>query len=185
MPSGREEEELLRVGLQYYLAARSAALAGSMPVTGNLYHHAVEMLLKAGLSRKYSLHDLHNMFWHDLPKIWHTFKNDFPVSSLEQFDTTITTLDKWEDIRYPEKLLKQGARMSFDWGDAPPPPQSPQPGQSPPPYKVNGTEIDNLVITIFEVLPRDPSLFTNDSPHLRQILIPHHPGPEKFYIVFT
>jgi hypothetical protein len=37
-----------------------------MPVCGNLYHHALEMFLKAGLSRKYSLAELKSKFVHKL-----------------------------------------------------------------------------------------------------------------------
>jgi hypothetical protein len=37
---------------QYYVTARFAMHAQCMPVCGNLFHHAVEMMLKAGLARK-------------------------------------------------------------------------------------------------------------------------------------
>jgi len=37
---------------QYYAAARFAVHAGCIPVCGNLFHHAVEMLLKGGLAKK-------------------------------------------------------------------------------------------------------------------------------------
>jgi len=61
------DAEFMRLGVQYYVAARSAALVGAtlMPVCGNLYHHALEMFLKAGLSRKYSLAEL-KRFGHKL-----------------------------------------------------------------------------------------------------------------------
>src|SRR5258708_5472564 len=58
MPISNEDAEFLTLGIQYYTAGRSAAWAGLMPVCGNLCHHAVEMLLKAGLSRKHSLAEL-------------------------------------------------------------------------------------------------------------------------------
>ncbi len=38
--------QYLDVALQYHLAGRSAVFARSIPVAGNLFHHAVEMLLK-------------------------------------------------------------------------------------------------------------------------------------------
>jgi hypothetical protein len=65
----------------------SAVLVGLMPVCGNLYHHAVELFLKAGLSRKYSMRDLANRhkFGHCLPKIWEAFKADFASPALRQF----------------------------------------------------------------------------------------------------
>src|SRR5262245_44956139 len=40
---------LMGNGSQYYTMARFAAHAQRMPVGGNLFHHAIEMLLKGGL----------------------------------------------------------------------------------------------------------------------------------------
>jgi hypothetical protein len=65
MPT-RVDEEFMKLGVQYYVAARSAAWAGLLPVCGNLYHHTLEMFLKAGLSRKYSLRELQKKFGHRL-----------------------------------------------------------------------------------------------------------------------
>ena len=58
MVSGREDEEFMKLGVQYYVAARSAVMAKLLPVCGNLYHHSLEMFLKAGLSRHITLDDL-------------------------------------------------------------------------------------------------------------------------------
>jgi hypothetical protein len=83
------EDWFFDLAMQYYIAARvSAVLVGLMPVCGNLYHHAVELFLKAGLSRKYSMRDLANRhkFGHCLPKIWAAFKADFASPALRQFD---------------------------------------------------------------------------------------------------
>src|SRR5216683_7273147 len=88
------------LGMQYYIAARlSAVLVGLMPVCGNLYHHAVEMFLKAGLSRNNSQRDLanRNKFGHCLPKLWETFNADFASPALRPFDTMINTLQKWDE----------------------------------------------------------------------------------------
>ncbi len=40
-----------RLGIDYYVAGRFAALSGIFPVAGNQLHHAVEMLLKGALIR--------------------------------------------------------------------------------------------------------------------------------------
>jgi hypothetical protein len=90
----------MQTGSQYYTMARFAMHAQSMPVCGNLFHHAVEMLLKGGLARKRSLSDLRDM-GHKLKKLWSAFKTDFPDTSLKRHDKTISSLDKFEDIRYP------------------------------------------------------------------------------------
>ena len=47
----RYEIEFLNLGIQYYIAARCAAHARLMPACGNLFHHSIEMLLKAYLLR--------------------------------------------------------------------------------------------------------------------------------------
>src|SRR5689334_128947 len=66
------DEEFMKLGVQYYVAARSAVMAQLLPVCGNLYHHSLEMFLKAGLSRHITLDDLKNQrkFGHDLRKLW-------------------------------------------------------------------------------------------------------------------
>jgi hypothetical protein len=110
------EEAFVGLGLQYYVAARSAAWAGLVPVCGNLYHHALELLLKAGLSQNHSLKELGKKpFSHDLSNLWNTFKAEFPSTELPQFDPTIADIDDFEDIRYPDKVLKNGATMRVEF----------------------------------------------------------------------
>jgi hypothetical protein len=46
---GRLSQELIERGLQYYVNGRYATIAGFL-VAGNLFHHAIEMLLKGGLA---------------------------------------------------------------------------------------------------------------------------------------
>jgi len=48
------KDQYLTIAIQYYVAGRSASLANFMPVAGNLFHHAVEMLLKCFLLDSYS-----------------------------------------------------------------------------------------------------------------------------------
>ena len=69
MSSGREGDEFFRLGVHYYVAARSAVMAQLLPTCGNLYHHALEMFLKAGLSRRYAPKNL-KKFGHNLQKMW-------------------------------------------------------------------------------------------------------------------
>jgi hypothetical protein len=177
------EDRFFDLGMQYYIAARlSAVLVGLMPVCGNLYHHAVEMFLKAGLSRKYSMRDLanRNKFGHCLPKIWEAFTADFASPALRQFDTVITNLQKWDEIRYPDKVLREGAAMSVEWVEK----TSHTSPSSPPRYEVNGTAIDNFVKTIFEVLQKLPGRYTsrvNSNPDLRELLTRYHTEAEQIW----
>jgi hypothetical protein len=147
------EDLFFDLGMQYYMAARSAAvLTKLMPVCGNLYHHAVEMFLKAGLCRKYSLDEVYK-FQHNLPKLWDAFKADFTSSALLQFDSVIPTLQKWHEIRYPDKLLQEGAHMEVVWVEIEDTSHI-TPLSSLSRYEVNGPAMDNFVITILGVLQK-------------------------------
>jgi hypothetical protein len=181
MVAAAAEDRFFDLGMQYYIAARlSVVLAGLVPVCGNLYHHAVEMFLKAGLSRKYSLDDLQKNFRHSLPKLWEAFKADFASSALPQYDAVMTTLQKWDEIRYPNKVLQKGAQMVVVWVEN----TSHSMPSSPPRYEVNGAVIDNLVSTIFEVLQKLPGLYksrVNANSHLRELLTRYYTGAEKIW----
>jgi hypothetical protein len=171
MPAGREDEEFMRLGVQYYIAARSSAWAGLMPVCGNLYHHTLEMFLKAGLSRKHSSPALKKIFGHRLIDIWNTFKTDFPSTTLMQFDSTIVDIEEFENVRYPDNVLKHGARMVIDYrGSAPA--QISQPSVPPEPsYKLYFDDIDRLIGEIFRVSSRNPLFFTSGlKPEVQEML---------------
>ncbi|HEV3260883.1 MAG TPA: hypothetical protein VG013_28785, partial [Gemmataceae bacterium] len=62
-------EFFFKIALEYYVNGRAACLSGCLFTTGNLFHHAVEMILKGELSRTVHLEDLTNpkKFGHRLP----------------------------------------------------------------------------------------------------------------------
>jgi hypothetical protein len=92
------------IAIQYYLAGRSATFASSMPVAGNLFHHAVEMLLKFLLIKSsYSANQLKNKFGHGLNKLWIAVKSILKDPALDKFDELIFGLNEFEDLRYPGK----------------------------------------------------------------------------------
>jgi hypothetical protein len=84
----------------------------SVPVCGTLFHHAVEMALKSGLAKKRPLAELEEMR-HDLKKLWKAFKADFPNPELDQHNRTVSTLNKFEEIRYPG--FKHSIGMTASW----------------------------------------------------------------------
>ena len=45
-PNPLANERFYRTALEYYVAARASLFCGCASVPGNLFHHAVEMLLK-------------------------------------------------------------------------------------------------------------------------------------------
>src|SRR5437763_7503350 len=88
------------LGLQYYIAGRFAALNGLVPVAGNLFHHAIEMVLKAGLLTILTEDQLKCQFGHNLTKLWDSFKDLTQSQALSAFGDVIQELDRWEDLRY-------------------------------------------------------------------------------------
>jgi hypothetical protein len=177
MSASREDKEFMRLGVQYYVASRSAPWAGLLPVCGNLYHHTLEMFLKAGLSRKRSLLELKKQFSHRLIDIWNAFKADFPSTTLLQFDTTIADIEEFEDVRYPNNVLKNGAQMLVDWKSTPVQIVGPS---APPMYRLNVNDIDRLIGEIFGVSSRNSLFFTSSlKPDARAMLARDNPVADQ------
>ncbi len=151
-----EEELFLSIGIEYYIAARSAAREGLISMVGILFHHAIEMCLKARLSHQYGLKKLSQKpFGHDLDALWHKFKAQFPQANLNRFDHTIQAVDAFWKIRYPDKIVAEGAQIFLDL--------HPYPGAnrpaSPPCYEIVVTDIDHLILEVFEICSRNFSAF--------------------------
>lgn len=102
------------LALQYYILARQGIFCHSVPVAGNLAHHAIEMLLHAGLSRKHTFSELKDKYRrHNLVPLWNEFKQLFPDANLEKYNKVITRYNKWEEVRYPAER-KANMVMFFD-----------------------------------------------------------------------
>ena len=165
MSRGREDIEFMQRGVQYYVAARYSAWSG-LWVCGNLYHHALEMFLKSGLSQKRSLPEL-KKFQHKLVNIWNAFKADFPAA-LSQFDETITELADFEEIRYPDEVLKNGAQIIIDYHRQGQPERSVRPE---PEYRLDFYELDRLIGAIMEAGNVNPAFYLSGlKPEVREML---------------
>lgn len=137
------DNQLLSLAMQYYLAARSAVFVGSVPVVGNLFHHAIEMLMKCFLVRHYSVVDLRDSFRHDLKKLWREFKRHSRAENMDRFDALISTLNLFESARYPDQnsgysVAVDREKWSFRSGTRGPPTQGMKT------YYVNLEEQDEL-----------------------------------------
>lgn len=117
-PTDRAHQNFFRLAIEYYINGRSAFLSGCTTTGGNLLHHAVEMLLKGELAKTVSLQDLKDdkKFGHWLPKCWAAFKALFPSENLTEFDPMIVSLDRFERIRYPDNVLKEGMAITVGFG---------------------------------------------------------------------
>lgn len=104
--------ELFRLGTQYYVSGRFAMLAGLLPVAANLLHHAVEMFLKGALVRDLGLGQL-RCFSHDLNRVWGEFKSRVKMANAQDFDVAVGQLHRFERLRYPDTVLKEGMDAAF------------------------------------------------------------------------
>jgi hypothetical protein len=148
-----------QLGLQYYAAARFASLGGLLPVSGNLFHHAVEMTLKGKLTHSLSLKQLQKTLGHDLKKIWHKFKALFPNDDLSSFDQLIDRLDDFEKLRYPDNLLANGAQIMVGFGEVG------QVWSGQPTYSLSVTEVDALMAQLFVLCPVNPGAYMGRGDH--------------------
>jgi hypothetical protein len=153
--------------IDYYVAGRFAVFAGLTPTAGNLLHHAVEMSLKAALSKRdWSLGDLKKL-GHRLEDIWQEFKALHPANpnGLKEFDPVIAGLDRFEEIRYPDRTVKQGMLCEIGRGPRPVAAMGLQPT-----YALYLGEIDRLVGKVFELASVNFQAFTPVMPPARKYL---------------
>jgi hypothetical protein len=97
----------ISASMHYYVAGRYAVYAGLNPTAANLLHHAIEMALKGALAKKGVELKALKRLSHDLPKIWREFTTQYGIDS-STFDGVIAELQKFETIRYPDEIVKQG-----------------------------------------------------------------------------
>jgi HEPN domain-containing protein len=110
----------ISAGMHYYVAGRYAVFAGLNPTAANLLHHAVEMALKGALAKKgMDLKALKGLS-HDLPRIWREFTAQYGIDG-STFDGVIAELQKFETVRYPDEIIKQGLTSSIGRGKPSPP----------------------------------------------------------------
>ena len=168
-PSPRPDDirgSFFSLGMQYYVAGRSAVFAHANPVCANLLHHAVEMFLKGGLA-DLGLGELRGI-GHHLPRLWTRFKKERGGSAVGRFDKIVKGLHKFEGIRYPDKVLASGMQSHIEL-HAPAPPAPTQnvfpPQKEVPLYQMVLSDIDELVKVIFDKVSLNPRFFTNSLNH--------------------
>jgi hypothetical protein len=154
-------------GCQYYIAGRFAVSADLNPVAGNVLHHAVEFLLKGALSKTRTLRELRQHL-HALPQLWEAFKAESGDASLTKFDPAVTALHAYEDLRYPDKVLKKGMGSMISSHRSQLPPEMAAEMErrraslpSVPEYALCLQDIDELVEAIFAAAKTNPRFFFN------------------------
>ena len=156
----REREEFYSLAIQYYVIARFGAFAGFLPVSGNLFHHAIEMFLKGHLSSKLDLTELKGL-GHRLQDIWVRFRADVSDVTLDRYNAVIAELDSFELIRYPDDIVARGMSASIDLKRSAISSVTLAPGRPEPSYKIVVEDVDRLVEAIFEKSSVNSKFFTN------------------------
>src|ERR1044072_6705792 len=98
---------LLDRAVEYYVTGRFAAL-NNLQIAANLFHHAIEMLAKFQLLRRFRDDRLatevekykQEPHRHNLHSLWSAFKANVSRSSLDRFDAVVADLNRWEKLRY-------------------------------------------------------------------------------------
>jgi hypothetical protein len=137
------------LAFQYYVAGRTAFWLGLSTVPGNILHHAIEMGLKAVLSKwGWELGQLRNLN-HRLSETWEKFKLCSGDKALGRFDGTVESLDEFEYLRYPDSVMKHGMRVRLELSRSTAPRSVPStPARPEPEYALYVDEIDDLFASI-------------------------------------
>lgn len=141
---------------QYYLAGRYAAMCGLVPVFGLLFHHALEMALKAVILRQHPEMDelsatrfFKRNFGHCLAKLWAEAKPLAPLARLDELDAVVEKLDGFEDVRYPLSGVLTSVGLTYEpGGPVHGPPEDGRPFKS---VWVSLDELDALMTRVWRV----------------------------------
>jgi hypothetical protein len=147
--------------LQYYIAGRFSIAAQLTPVCATLLHHAVELMLKACLAYEDDADTIRRYgnkrsYGHKLSGLWQEFGRRNTDLDLTGYASTIEALDAFEDIRYPDRLVDQGAMISVGLHETPPPNTSARPERS---YVLGLPEVDRLMSLLFEATGINGQIF--------------------------
>jgi HEPN domain-containing protein len=152
----------LKLAVEYHIAARYSAFAGFSYACGILFHHAIEMYLKAELRLGLSDKELKSLR-HDLKKTWKMFKQATSQSGPNTFDKVIKSLDKHESLRYPENVFAQGtttATMVIDFTRSAVTPSNPTTTAAGNEFRLYVDELDALAKFILEHSHVNPVFLT-------------------------
>jgi hypothetical protein len=146
--------------VHYYVAGRYAMFAGLNPTAANLLHHAVEMAFKAALSKKGMTLAALRKLNHNLLDIWAEFKTQHG-GGLDKFDKVITELHKYEEIRYPDKIVAHGMRSVMGRGKSSTSKASVSSQRPEPEYTLQLGDVDELMDKVFTLASISHKAYTN------------------------
>jgi hypothetical protein len=101
---------------------------------------------------------------HKLKVVWRAFKEDFPSPNLRRHDKPISGLDKFEDIRYPDAILKHGMAATAQWRGPPAAVTSYGKIKTVRQYVLVVSDIDALVADVFRICSWNPGVYMGSNP---------------------
>jgi hypothetical protein len=146
------------LAVAYYGLGRFAALTHTTIVSGNLLHHAVEMIIKAALARSLSLRELKDLR-HSLTKLWAKLKPTSSTLADARFRRTINQLDVFERLRYPDVGLKKGYEIYHGIFRGSDPSSSGWAKPAPNKYILVLNDVDSLFAAVFRAASLNPPAF--------------------------
>lgn len=158
-----QRHRYFKLAVQYYVAGRYAVFAGLNPIAGNLLHHAIELAMQGHFSRTLSAADLKQKYKHSLNPLWRDFKASVSDSTLDRFDRTVSELDQFEAIRYPEHIDQHGGLVVIAPYHRAEEAKGPTKLPSPVPrYRLYLPEIDELLDAVFVAASVNPPFFRGE-----------------------
>jgi len=143
MSDDPSQSSFMEAGLEYLISGRFAIANRMIAIAGNLYHHGIEYILKSYLLNTMSVADI-RLLGHNLVNIWNKTKSNMPNIELNKFDSIIQRLNLFERIRYPDRIIREGAIISFSMTKTPAFKQL-NPDVNIPVYELSVEEIEELV----------------------------------------
>lgn len=149
--------------MQYYVSGRYAVAAQLVPVAGNHFHHAIEMFLKGAMA-DVADETARKNWRHYLVRAWAAFTERYAPVDLTRFDAVVADLDRFEDIRYPEPIVKSGLSLTWHFGRKQPAPVIRGPASiKVPELQLAVGDIDDLVREIFITASISPKFFPRNA----------------------
>jgi hypothetical protein len=150
MSDSQAQYSFAETGLQYMITGRFAMTHRMFQVAGNLYHHGIEYLLKSYLLRTIDIPGIKTLD-HDLVKIWDKVKAISGDADLSKFDDIIKSLNRFEKIRYPETVVREGTSIVLSVNKPPTEFSKLNPHRNEPIYEISAQEIDELLRGIIKL----------------------------------
>jgi hypothetical protein len=162
-----ERASLFEAAVQYYISGRWAVFNRLFGVAGNLLHHAVELEIKAALSVEGNCLAQPKKYGHDLEKLWLALKKQLNDPGLDQFDGTVSALDRHEKLRHNDFVLAREMQQTINVRKTLPPSNNCPESKC----ELCLEDIDHMFATVFKVTGLAAAVFLGGlSPEAQQVL---------------